>query len=303
MNTYKTFWELIKEALWHSKITVCVVLLSNTASITGLNVHSLFGWEWINSIDNIWWYMLILFSMAIIVIRIVWVAAKKVDECNLSASKVFTPVKLVRKIKDISIYLNEFYAGKNQVGVTMDEICNKMREIADKITGSRCCVSIKIIEGMSDGDYRLTVNDIGNCKVRNIAHDSHHKSRRETPEYNSAEHFIRDNTAYSTIASRLSKQGKIFYLNNDVDISNSYITTSPYLDENGNPANPPYKSELVLPIFDPNKKEDRFVFIGFLCIDSEDKNVFQKDDIVFELASMYADCLYGILPSFNNKKD
>lgn len=302
MKIIRICHRLLKEALWDtwcSKLIVSIALLSDIASFSGLNIHTLCGWKWVTNITPLWWYMLMLLSMILVVGRVVWVAARQVDECNFSANRIYTPTKMVRNIKEISNCINKFYAGEKQIGTTMDEICNKIREITDKITGEKCCVSIKIIEGTSDGDFSMSVNDIGNHKVINIAHDSHHKSRRETPEYNNTTHFIRDNTAYYTIASRLNKQGKIFYLNNDVDISNSYITTSPYHDDEGNPINPPYKSELVLPIFDSNKEDGKFLFVGFLCIDCEEKNVFQKDDVVFELASMYADCLYGILPSFN----
>lgn len=167
------------------------------------------------------------------------------------------PVKLIRKIKDISTIINQHNAQEKTVVETLDSICNKLREIFDKLTDSSCCVSVKIIEGPKNGDFDKPISEILNFKVHNIAHDNHHKSRRETEDYNNTEHFIRENTAFFTVVGKLGKSGKLFYLNNDVNISNGYTTSSPYKDENGNSTNPPYKSELVFPIY---KIKDNQIF-------------------------------------------
>lgn len=301
MKVFNTFLELLKESLWtksSSRIVSFISFLATIASITGLSIQSMFSWEWIKNINNTWWWIIIVFSILLITGRIVWIAAKRVEESNLSAKGIYTPSKLVKKISEIQRSINTFFAGKKDVGDVMDDICDRLREIFDKTTNSNCCVSIKIIEGGENGDFTVTLTELVNKKVRNIAHDSHNKSRRETSEYNHTEHFIRDNTAYVSIVSRLNKTGKKFYLNNDVDIANGYMSSSPYYDENGNITNPPYKSELVLPILELETQKTDFSFIGFLCIDSVEKGTFNKDDIGFELASMYANCLYGILPSY-----
>lgn len=42
-----------------------------------------------------------------------------------------------------------------------------------------------------------------------------------------------------------------------------------------------------------------FSFLGFLCIDSDKKESFSKEDVAFEIGMMYSDILYNILPSYN----
>ncbi len=301
MITIKICWSIFKDAIFHSrwsKISSIFTTIGLFISISGLTVDKLFGWEWFEQIPKHIWWFLIVCCLILIILRVLWISALKIEEHSFSEKELYTPVKLIRKIKDISTIINQHNAQEKTVVETLDSICNKLREIFDKLTDSSCCVSVKIIEGPKNGDFDKPISEILNFKVHNIAHDNHHKSRRETEDYNNTEHFIRENTAFFTVVGKLGKSGKLFYLNNDVNISNGYTTSSPYKDENGNSTNPPYKSELVFPIY-KIKDNQIFSFLGFLCIDSDKKESFSKEDVAFEIGMMYSDILYNILPSYN----
>ena len=192
---------------------------------------------------------------------------------------------------------NNLINDQNKIGEVLSNTCNIVQDIFDKLTGKRCSVSIKLLEQDQSEIRRLRIDEILGCNVQNIARDADHQ-KRDTKEYNNTKHLIRQNTAYATIVGNLGKK-TLFYLNNDVNIHNSYSTTSPYVDEDNRDINPPYKSELVLPIYQSQGSET-YRFIGFLCIDCEEKDTFSKNDISFEIASITASKLYWVFNKYYN---
>lgn len=227
--------------------------------------------------------------------RVLWVSAHKLNEINYSKMVTYTPVKMMKHVREIIENIDKHIIGDATQTEILVKVCDKLRDIFDKITKTHCCISIKVVEGNDDGTTEMTPNQINELPVHNIVRDSNHSSR-DTEEYKSKKHYIRENTAFSTIIGNLGK--KWFYLNNDIDVENSYSTTSPYTDDDPLP----YKSELVRPIV---KKIDdqKFSFIGFLCVDSEEKNVFQKEGVQMEITTMMVDILYWVITSNNYIKN
>lgn len=301
MKSSNIYIQLFKEAVWVSfwaRIYSIASVLAVAASIMGITLKDYKESSLIR-------YVLLFFKknfsivaciiLTIFCIRLIIVSARLLKEKHLSNDTAYTPVKLVKQLKNICTSLNSLIIGDNTRASTLAEICNRLREIFDKLTDSRCCVSIKLIESDTDIIEEMTISQIMNLSVKSIARDNNHYSR-DTRTYQNTVHYIRDNTAYSTIVSKLTKK-VAFYLNNDVNIENSYCTSSPYTDENGESINPPYKSELVFPIM-KDKSNNKYTFIGFLCIDSEKENSFKKYDVGFEIASMYAENLYWIINNY-----
>ena len=179
-------------------------------------------------------------------------------------------------------------------GKALVRICNAIMECYNALTACHCSVSIKVIKG--DSDHILLCDSIDSLyamRVENIARDTNHQGSRDTEEYQAISHIIISNTSFASVIGRLKSGKEPFYRCKDVNINNGYETTSPYRDEDGNTSNPPYQSELVVPIYRSN--EQSFSFRGFLCIDAEEKDAFKSDKMLVELAFLYANMLFMIL--------
>lgn len=100
------------------------------------------------------------------------------------------------------------------------------------------------------------------------------------------------------------------YINNDIDKavgSNNFRNTSNYLNtsigvhvENGLP----YKSELVYPIIPakcPTENSHISYMMGFLCIDCNEPNKFNKCNSDILLVQDVADAIYDVIKLLNNK--
>lgn len=284
--------ELLLESLWQSKIAKLWSGSSSFASFSGFTFVYLSDNDKLEFLKNYNWGDTLWIGILLILIRVLWVSGRKLNEHKFAQSVVFTPVKLAKQIKDLALTVNSFLRGDKGLPIVLVDICNSLREIVYRITNSHCCVSIKVIEGDSDIFQAMSVRDIEGLKVRNLARDSDHGSR-DSEEYKKADHFIRENTAYSTIIGRLRKK-KWYYINNDVNPNNGYDTTSPYNDD------VPYKSELVLPIMKVSDS-NHYYFVGFLCIDCETKDAFHTDDVIVNISLMTADSLYTILTKDKKK--
>lgn len=174
-------------------------------------------------------------------------------------------------------------ATEDDVAFVLSEFCAKVKEIFDRKTKSNCCVSIKVPQSnYSESGQWISM------QVKNIARDQQHLTERDTPEYNKMEHNIIGNTAYSTIVSLvLNSKKKKFYLKNNVQEDESYLSTSPYIY---------YKSELVVPIIPTDYDNINDIeFLGFLCIDSDRKNSFDKDRYDISMTRGIADSLYSLI--------
>jgi len=163
----------------------------------------------------------------------------------------------------------------------------------DRLTGSHCCVSIKLIEGHNDGNYEMTITELNNQKVRNIARDNNHMNR-DSEAYKTTNHYISENTAFSTIVGKLRQNKNTFYRNNNVNSNTDYITSSPY--EEGEL---PYKSELVFAII-KKLENGNFNLKGFICIDSDKENAFNDNTLFVDLTDFIADSLFWIITYRDN---
>lgn len=283
-------WNLILDSIWHTKLSKCIGA-AVVSSISGYTLKEIFKnstfFDWLN------WSYTVCIGILILLIRILFVAACEINRAKFSRSASYTPLKMTRSIKDLMANCDKVITENLKPEDALIIICNKLRDIFDKLTNTRCCVSVKLIEGNDSGSFTMKVDEIINHKVHNIARDNNHLSR-DTEAYHNANHYIRANTAFSTIVGTLDKKPQRYYLNNNVDSSNSYETSSPYPDGENGLTDIPYKSELVLPIMDKIDQES-YVFIGFLCIDSETESAFDKDSPSLEIASMVTNSLFWIL--------
>lgn len=175
---------------------------------------------------------------------------------------------------------------ENDIAKVLGSFCNKVKQLFDKKTNSKCCVSIKVpISNYSETGQWM------NIEVKNIARDQEHISERDTQDYKDTNHDISGNTAYVHILSLIIKQSSKpnIYLDNDVQANPNYDTTS-----NRNAI--PYNSELVVPIIPTRyKKLDDVWFGGFLCIDSNKKNSFDAIRYDVPMTIGLADGLYSIM--------
>lgn len=294
-DTISYIWQLLTAAFWSGWISKAVVFCSLLSSITGYTLKELFNNStFARSINPVYF---LVFSMVIIILRLLWVSGKILKETSFTKSIRYTPVKMTKHVREMVQVCNELINGHKTQSDVLAYICNKLRDCTDKLTDTRCCVSIKLIEGDNDGTYLMDIDKISNQKVMNVARDNNHRSR-DTEEYNQAEHYIRENTAYATIVGGLRKNRR-FYLNNDVNLGNSYMTTSPYGEDDDSTPVIPYKSELVFPIM--KTSGNKYSFVGFLCIDSDSTDAFRKDNEIVEICSMLADSLYWIFTKYGPK--
>lgn len=284
-------WENIKQlyydAFWADKLGKLIGSLSIIASVSGVTLKELFGnnYEVLRQLDR---SDTISLGLLIVLLRITWICAKRLQESEFVRQSAYTPAKMMRHVKEIIVLNNSLITRDKQQEDVLAELCNRLRDCMDRLTESRCCVSVKLIEGHDDGDYVMTFQDLNKQKVRNIARDNNHRSR-DTDNYKNTEHFISANTAFFTITSKIQKGQKTFYRNNYVKKDTDYQTSSPY--ENGEV---PYESELVFAII---KKLDngQINVKGFLCVDSDTENAFKKDALILDLMETVADSLFWII--------
>lgn len=288
---FNIIWNLILDSIWQTKLSKFIGSIAVLASISGYTLKEIFKdsteFEWLN-----WSYTLCI-GLLILLFRILYVAAREINEASFTKLASYTPLKMTKGIKEMMANCDNVITENLTPEDALVSLCNKLRDIVDKLTSTRCCVSVKLIEGNEDGSFTMKVGEIINHKVHNVARDNNH-GVRDSEAYRSTNHYIRANTAFSTIVGTLETKPKRFYLNNNVDSSNSYETSSPYPDDENGKIDIPYKSELVFPIMD-KAENGNYVFIGFLCIDSEAENAFDKDSPSLQIASMVANSLFWIL--------
>jgi hypothetical protein len=175
---------------------------------------------------------------------------------------------------NIIITLNEINSSLQQLNrqhvifddrykLALSSLCQQLKTIFDGKTKSTCSVSIKLALGYDV----VTANTV----VVNFCRDKDSISR-DTDRYRATEHKVFLNTCYNTILTKLTnKKDKIYYINNDIGGSKDYQSTS----FDCNDGKLPYNSELVLAII-PKLRRDDDSLVGFLCIDSKGKDVFDE---------------------------
>lgn len=195
-----------------------------------------------------------------------------------------TAYSCIHELEHQGIHVTE-----EKIAVALSQFCNQVKTIFDRKTHSDCCVSIKVpIANYNATDKWETIH------VKNIARDQEHLAERDTAGYKLAHHTIIGNTAFSKIIALImgNRRTHNVYLNNDLDKDPNYQTTS-IIDGERNVV--PYKSELVVPII-PSKYENlnNIKFGGFLCIDSNKKNVFDGERYDIPMTKGLADGLYSL---------
>jgi hypothetical protein len=284
-QTLKAILQLILDAFWSDSIGKLFTFLSIIASITGYSFKDVpkDGYCKYLNWDNIFTAVLLCITC-----RVLWLCAKKLEESKVSKDSTYTAQKLIKSVKNIILLINKLVNNEIEQAEVLAELCNKLRDCMDKLTESQCCVSIKLIEGREDGNFSMSISELSNQRVRNVARDNNHFSR-DTQSYKSCDHLISMNTAYETIIGKLQKKKLAFYRNNDVSSNTDYITSSPYEEEGI-----PYKSELVFGILKQVGK-DNVTLKGFICIDSNKKDAFGNNQIALDLTEFIADSLFWIL--------
>lgn len=265
------------------------------------------NWRWIGGISGIvtiasfvqtakeleWWQSLLVLAGSLIAIALLlyifyffrnaygWIH-------NVRVESIWG--EIVKVLADVYAYIHEIERKAeltdNDIAGVLSFFCNKVKELFDKKTNSNCCVSIKVpISHFSDsGEWQ-------SIQVKNVSRDQSHISERDTPDYKDTNHDIVSNTAFSFIISMVIKESSKprVYLDNDVQSNPNYITSS-------NRNEIPYKSELVVPIIPSRYKRLNDVFFGgFLCIDSDKKDSFDKDHYDIPMTVGLADGLYSII--------
>jgi hypothetical protein len=166
-----------------------------------------------------------------------------------------------------------------EVKLILTDFCDKIREIYEFKTKSKCAVSIKTIV-----DLKIENNGIHfDTRVLNLVRDNK-CTKRYSREYDDIEHNIANNTCYQRIISKFfsNKFDDMYYLSNDILADKDYENSSfqlfpeytPEIRENENTRREKfplkYRSELVVSIT-PLIKENKanFPILGFLCVDCE----------------------------------
>ncbi|MDD4969681.1 MAG: hypothetical protein PHT07_09665 [Paludibacter sp.] len=172
-------------------------------------------------------------------------------------------------------------------GILVD-FCDRIRDIYEFKTKSKCSVSIKTIIDLNEEQNGINFN----TRVVNLCRDSKSKKRYDN-EYNEIEHTIANNSCYQKIISKFfsHKHEDMYFMCNDIialqDYENSSFLLYPEFNyeirENEStrrskwPLN--YRSELVVSI-SPLEKESKskHPIVGFLCVDCEleKKEVFNS---------------------------
>lgn len=191
---------------------------------------------------------------------------------------------LIQQVREV---VRNYEDGVIERDDSLQQICNDVKRYFDKLTGKKCAVSIKLPQ---------KPGELEDLEVVNVMRDDASRMARDTDTYKEQKHFVFQNTAYMTIITRLSK-GKMnaTYINNDVSVEANYETTSLPAYPNGKL---PYKSEMVTAIrkYPLSKRmNSASELMGFLCIDSPEKESFSKDRYYICIADLISDALFSIV--------
>jgi hypothetical protein len=194
-----------------------------------------------------------------------------------------------------------------QLEQTIELFVDAVSECFSVITGHRCrcCVSeASIKNSVVEKNKRKQKKRISQKVIAKvICRDT--KTRESTPQSNlQKEHILSDNTDFTQI---WDKNEHVYvcgdipkayanqeYINSSIDKSKVKITNGEVVGWHL-----PYKSTLVVPIrsnflFPTTKADDCYECWGFLCVDSNETNVFDNPCLV-ELAGSFADLFFQFL--------
>lgn len=208
-------------------------------------------------------FLFLIFNCIKAVVRHLKIERKNTyGEIILVLKDFFSKINFLRKLAKIdSIYLKP----------SLQEICDSLKECFDDKTNSKCCVSIKLFEKITDDGIIDT-----NATVYNLCRDGASQPERDSDIYKNINHTIFDNTPFLNIVRNILKQGssveECYYINNDIPKTDNYSNSS----KAAYPKNKlPYNSELVVPLLPLNSEDGTITnLVGFICLDSNKKNSF-----------------------------
>lgn len=180
--------------------------------------------------------------------------------------------------------------------IAFREFCSQLSLVFKDITGTNCCVCIKVMYVVDSSKNSLSINDlsINDLAAYTLGRDkiTHNRDRFENGF--EIKHMLSKNTDYETIFKNLSThKGRMFFSNSLPNIMYYKNTSFLYhegFQETGYPPKTsvvekrkswplPYKSCIVVPIC-PTSADDRNPdnLLGFLTVDSDEENVFIKEN-------------------------
>ena len=188
-------------------------------------------------------------------------------------------------VQDVHDIVRSYENDKDHRDKYLATFCNKTKTFFDRLTKSKCSVSIKLPK---------ETTDYANLEVVNVSRDNKSTSR-DTVDYKAQKHLVFQNTAYSTVIARMTKgKANAVYVNNKIDITTYESTSIPaYTNEEL-----PYKSEMVTAIRKyplSQKMGTPTELRGFLCIDSDKEGAFSSDRYYICIANLLSDSLYRIV--------
>lgn len=221
---------------------------------------------------------------------------EQVDEKNIwgesikSLRTAYSHIHLLRKKQDFD---------KLQFMKSMIEFCDELQSLYNKKTNSQCCVSIKVAAKKVEIDE---ADELNSLVFENLCRDSHHPAR-DNKKYHEIQHTVIGNTPYRSIIGDMLKNKyteqeiiELGFVHNNVKSDPNYRTTS-LLSYDNNEI--PYDSELVYPIIPYQRPNiNKYIMIGFICVDCKDKEKFPKTDYEMPMISGIADGIYDLLLSY-----
>ncbi|GAP38663.1 hypothetical protein ABXN37_26535 [Piscinibacter sakaiensis] len=155
-------------------------------------------------------------------------------------------------------------------------LVDNLKIMMDLLTGRRCAVTIKIVEGSEGGVFMM----------RTFMRDAASYRSRKTADSSAAEYPYYDNTAFREI---LSGPRRSFYVSDNLGAEATYANSNPAWKRL-------YNATLVCPIrmqLNGEVPADRreYSVLGFLCVDNREGGLDRPDCI--ELLASVADSLFN----------
>lgn len=236
-----------------------------------------------------------LFAVSFIIVLFVW----------FFAENIFIKIKLGRRSKyaetitNITNGFSEIHKITRNKKIEIshavhasERLCNEIAIAFTVITGTKCNVSIKLLEKNENGNGRLKVIDF----ARN-------QDGSRNPKKNSVDHWIDANTDFASILDKIDHPKSSYFYCNTLPVRSGYQNTSfAVYSSSEQESNPflsywrwplPYKSTIVVPIC-PCDEPSTDNLLGFLCVDSIKLGAFKKNyDIA--LLSGVADGIFNLM--------
>lgn len=291
MKWNNTLTIILKDSFFKGPISWIYSAILGLCTLTSTN---LFDFEFIKKAhEYLGTTSIILGILILLLLRVVWISASKYQQLSQDLSRPISSEKLTELLFEC---LKEINAAKtcdtNKTLEHLNNFIDSAKKLFDKATNSRCCVSVKVcINDTESADKNMLTQ----LTVRNVLRDSSHQRERDTNNYKSKEHRVFENTAYLLIVNNIHKS-KYCYICNDIKaMGDNYLNSSIgcYQEEGL-----PYESEMVTSLRDNiNLKK----FRGFICVDSESKDVFNRNGLEAIFLRIIADALFGVVPNIKEQ--